>query len=58
MKLKKFVIIFYTKEQKPPEYFNGHSDDMQKLFERIVELTTHRAKFAIYEVGECVGDFS
>jgi len=56
---KKYVIEFYTHEPKPPEiYYSSISDDMQKLFERIAELTKHKAKFVIHEISKCVADFS
>lgn len=55
---KKYLIVFYTVEPKPPEVFWDNEKEMQMLFERIVELTKHKAKFAIYSVGTCVGDFS
>lgn len=55
---KRYVIIFYTKEPKVPEVYWSDTKDMEKLFGRIVELTQKGAKFSIYEVGECVGDFS
>lgn len=51
-----YIIIFYTSEPKPPEVYNAH--EMQSLFERIVDLAKLRAKFAIYKVGENIGDFS
>lgn len=52
----RYIIIFYTAEPKPIEIYN--QNEIQQLFERIVELTKNRAKFCIYRVGECVGDFS
>jgi hypothetical protein len=55
---KRYIITFYTSEPKPPEVYWNNSKDMQRLFERVVELTKNRAKFTINEVGECVGDFS
>jgi hypothetical protein len=54
----KFIIVFYTVEPKPPEIYRETSEDVQKFLERIVELTKHKAKFAIYKIGECCGDFS
>lgn len=54
----RFLIVFYTAEPKSPETYLNNAEQMQKLFERIVELTKHKAKFAIYQVNECVGDFS
>jgi hypothetical protein len=55
---KKYLLIFYTSEPKPPELYWDSTEDMAKLFARIVELTKNRAKFTVNEVGECVGDFS
>jgi hypothetical protein len=53
------IIVFYTKEPKPPEiYYTGNVQEMEKFTTRIAELTNHKAKFAVYQVGECVGDFS
>lgn len=52
----KYVIIFYTAEPKPPEIF--YPDEMQKMIERIVELTKNRAKFTVNTIGDCIGDFS
>lgn len=55
---KQYIIVFYTVEVKPPELYWNNNDDMPKLFARIVELTKHKAKFCVYEVGNCAGDFS
>lgn len=55
---KKYLIIFYTAEPKPPEVYWDSTEDMEKLFARIVELTKHKAKFTVNEVGACIGDFS
>lgn len=52
----KFVIIFFTKEPKAPEVY--YLNEIEKLLARIVELTSHKAKFTVYEIGRCVGDFS
>lgn len=53
------VILFYTKEPKPPEHYSlNNTKDLQAYNERIVELTKHKALFAIFPLGECVGDFS
>lgn len=50
----RYVIFFYTSEPKPPEVIT----DLAALLERVVEITKTKAKFTVYEVGECVGDFS
>lgn len=52
----KFLIVFYTKEDKPPELFR--EGDMGLLFNRIIDLTKKKTLFCIYKVGECVGDYS
>lgn len=56
--MKKYIIVFYTKEAKPPEIFLEVPGEMEKLFKRIVELSRNRSKFAVYLVEHCVGDFS
>lgn len=55
---KMYLILFYTKEPKPPEVYWNNTQEMEKMLARIVELINHKAKFAVYEVGQCVGDFS
>lgn len=52
----RYVIFFHTVSPREAEVYGP--EDMQKLFERIVQLTKNRAKFAIYEVGKPVADFS
>lgn len=39
-----------------PEYVVvvGH----QKMLDKVVELTKATAKFAVFEFGECIGDYS
>jgi hypothetical protein len=54
--MKKYVIIFYTSQPKPTEVY--WPSDFEKLLARVVELTKSKAKFAVYELGNCVGDFS
>lgn len=55
----KVIIIFYTKEPKPPEYYNlNAADEFEAYNKRIVELTKHKALFCLYKLGECIGDFS
>jgi len=53
------MIKFYTKEPKPIEEYDllGPSE-MQEFLEAIVKYTQLKAKFVVYQVGECVGDFS
>ena len=55
----KVILIFYTKEPKPIEmYYLNNTEQLEKYNYRVAELLKHRALFAIYQVGECVGDFS
>lgn len=56
--MKRYLIIFHTVDPKPPETYYSSHEGMTLLFARIVELTKNRAKFCVFEVGECVGDFS
>lgn len=46
--MKKYLIEFYTREPKPPEVYCDN--EVEKLFERIVELTKHNAKFVVSAV--------
>lgn len=50
------LIIYYGADPKPPKLF--YSSEMQAMIEEIVHLTKKKALFAVYELGECVGDFS
>lgn len=52
----KYIIVFYTSTPRGPELFV--ESDMEILFARIVELTKKSAKFAIYKIDKCVGDYS
>lgn len=55
----KVIIIFYTKEPKPIElYYLESTQALEEYNKRIVELTKHKALFAVYKIGDCVGDFS
>lgn len=56
--MKKYVIMFYTKDHKAPEFYNDTNEEMSQLFTRIAELTKHKAKFVVYAVGDCLADFS
>lgn len=56
--MKRYVIIFYTRDPKPAEHYTNHTDDMVKMIARIRELTQKKALFTVWELGECVGDFS
>jgi hypothetical protein len=55
----KVIIIFYTKDPTPIERYNLESAEDSAIFlERIVFLTKLKAKFVVYKLGECLGDFS
>lgn len=54
--MKAFIILYYGAEAKKPQVF--YQADAQAMFEEIIHLTKKKALFAIYELGECVGDFS
>lgn len=54
--MKKYLIEFFTGEPKPPEIY--YEQEIEKLFERIVELTKHKAKFTVSLVSRCLCDFS
>lgn len=58
--LKVFKNPFDANDRMPfaVEYFCGDPQGMAELFTRVVDLTNNQIKFAIYEVGQCVGDFS
>lgn len=56
--MKKYLIVYFTKDPKAPEMFYGNSQDMAQLIEKIRDLTIKKAKFCVYELGECLGDFS
>lgn len=56
--MKRYIIVFYTVEPKAPEIYLSSPTDMIALFKRIVELTKNRAEFCVFEVGQCLGDFS
>lgn len=56
--IEAYIIIFYTADPKESERYENDSAGMQALFARIVELTKRKAKFTIYELGKCAGDFS
>lgn len=52
----KLLLVYYGSEQKPPRLF--FENDSAELIDEIVHLTKKKALFAVYEVGECIGDFS
>ena len=56
--MKILIIIFYTSEPKPMEKYHINTEGMVRFIARINELTKHKAKYAVYELGECVADFS
>ena len=56
-----YVFYVFPKDWKsngsePPmaEVISGE----QKMLDRVVALTKIKAKFSVFKVGECVGDFS
>jgi hypothetical protein len=52
--MKRWLIIYYTQVPRTPDVI----DNEAFLLYRIVALTKARAKFAVFLVGECIGDFS
>lgn len=52
--MKRWIFFFYTSAYRNPEVVNSEKE----MLNLVVELTKKRTKFAIYLVGECVGDFS
>lgn len=52
--MKKFVIFFYTSGPRDPVFY----DTLDQLLDAVHALTKSKAKFAVYQVGECIGDFS
>ena len=53
---KILVIIYYGAEPKPPKLF--YPSDMEVFLHEVRDLTKKRTLFAVYELGNCVGDFS
>jgi hypothetical protein len=52
--MKRWIILYYTNEPHPPDVF----EELQLLLNRVIELTKRKAKFSVYEVGPCIGDYS
>ena len=52
----KYVLIYYTVEKKDPVIY--YECDAEEMIAEIVRLTQLKAKFAIFRIGECVGDYS
>jgi hypothetical protein len=53
------LIIFYTSKPKPMEIHYLMSDeDIETYNKRVIELAKNKTKFALYKVGNCIGDFS
>ena len=52
----RYVIVYYTQEPKAPVIY--HERDMVDMLMEIVRLTQLKAKFCVFRLGECVGDFS
>lgn len=52
----KYVLIYYTQSPKDPVIY--YESDMETMLAEIVRLTQSKAKFAIFRIGECVGDYS
>jgi hypothetical protein len=54
--MMKYILIYYTAVKREPVIYGDR--DAEDMFAEIVRLTQSKAKFAIYRIGECVGDFS
>lgn len=52
----KYILIYYTQAPKPPVIY--YESDAEEMIAEIVRLTQSKAKFAIFRVGECLGDYS
>lgn len=52
----KFLLVIYNGKTVEPELY--YPNQMEDLFSKIVQLTNDKVKFAIWRLGECVGDFS
>ena len=52
----KYVLVYYTQSPKEPIVY--YDSDMEDMLAEIVRLTQSKAKFAVFRIGECVGDFS
>jgi hypothetical protein len=53
--MKKFVVINYNNDESPHSYV---VDGLESLLIEVISLTRQGVKFAVYAVGECIGDFS
>ena len=52
----RYLIVYYTVEPRPPKTFL--ENEMEALIHEVRDLTKQRAKFVVYEIGKCLGDFS
>jgi hypothetical protein len=52
--MNRYVIIYYTNEPRDPEVFH----DLTEVLAKVVEMTKKKAKFSVYVLGKCIGDFS
>ena len=52
----KYVLVYYTQSPKDPVIF--YEKEMEAMLAEVVRLTQSKAKFAIFRIGECVGDYS
>lgn len=54
-----FVFYIYLQGWKPGDnVIISVVQGQQAMLDKVVELTKSETKFAVYKVGECVGDYS
>jgi hypothetical protein len=59
--VRRFMLIRYiNKAECEPELFWNNQEGLEKLIARIMELSksTTTTKFAVFTIGDCIGDFS